>query len=146
MRLKPVILLLMASGCQPQVESSAPFRNEGVAAPVVSKPLSAVLSCRIGQAQIGLSACLIGSGRSASGRLKIRSGAAVRQFTDVDILTLEHRASGPTVSIPLTRPFEISAQANGEPQSVLRVEVREGSNVIDSDEAGAYALIRLNDL
>lgn len=131
------------SGTQNRFSDNHHSDQQQDAVAAAPKTYSAHVSCRVGQSNVGISACLVGGVGAPDGRLKIRSGESVREFTAPEILALERQASGPIVTFDLQAAFEITAQSAGEDQYVLRVDILEGGDVISSDESSGYGTIEM---
>lgn len=133
------------SGTQDRFSDNHHSDHQQDANAAAPKAYSARISCRVGQSNVGISACLVGGVGAPDGQLKVRSGGSVRQFTAPEILALERQAPGPIVRIDLQAPFEVTAQSAGEDRYVLRVDLLEGDDVISSDETSGYRSIVISD-
>lgn len=131
------------SGTQDRFPNNHRSDLQSDASAAAPKTYSAHVSCRVGQSYVGISACLVGGVGAPDGRLKVRSGGAIRQFSAPQILALERQASGPIVRIDLQAPFEVTAQSAGEDRYVLRVDILEGDDVISSDETAGFGVVAL---
>lgn len=106
------------------------------------KRVTAVFSCTVNGTPIGVSACLMKlSSDSVGGSLKVASGNRVKQYTDYDLAG----ENGPTLELPLTAPFHVTAQANSESGYVLHMTVTDGSKSVFQDEATEFGVIDLDD-
>jgi hypothetical protein len=132
--MRAVIVALALAGCS----QAASEQSEPAKAP---KHLTATLSCTVNGTPIGVSACLIGSGQTMGGSLKVTSAGEVKQFTDYDLA----RENGRTFEIPLTAPFRVTAQANSDSGYVLRMVIIDGSKVVFHDEVTQFGVIDATD-
>lgn len=106
--------------------------------------ISAVLTCRVNGSPIGVPACLAANAGPVGGTLKISSGRSTKRYTDYDVYQLFRQSNDLAVRIPLTVPFDIMAQANGESFHVLRVEIKQGGQTIFRDEASEFDVIAVH--
>jgi len=106
-------------------------------------PLTAIFSCDSGGAELPASACIVGhqSKAGVGGSLKISDGGEVQNFSESEILD---RLAAPRSDITLHQPFTILAQAGGDDNMVLRLQILESGQVVFQDEASRYGVIRID--
>lgn len=106
-------------------------------------PLTAIFSCQIGEAEFPASACVVGHQSTAGvgGSLKISNGGEVQDYSEPEILDALAASRSP---ITLHEPFSIQAQAGGDTNLVLRLEVQESGQIIFQDEARQYGVIHVD--
>lgn len=123
-----------------QVQSAnAPSAEDQTKALIAPK---AVLTCRGGgSVSMPVSACFAASHDQGDGQLKVSSGGKTVQFADADIML---QLGGETATIPLTEPFEIFAQTNGDDGFVLHLEIVAGGRTVFQDEASSFGVIRVD--
>lgn len=103
--------------------------------------LTAVLSCTVNGTPLGVAACFTGDSTSPDGSLKITNGGEVKQYSLADIYS---EMNQPYVRLELSEPFSIQAQSNGDSGYVLRVELRNGNEVVLQDEVASFGVISMS--
>jgi len=121
---------------EPQGISASPQPAAALSAP------TAIFTCRAGgMTHMPVFACFTGSHDNVDGSLKISTGGRTMQFSGVDLVS---QLGVQTKQIPLTSPFEIFAQTNGDDTFVLHLEIRDGDKTLFQDEATGFGVIRVD--
>ena len=148
----PLFATMGCSANKPAQPTSRTGEDTGAAPQTVV----ASLSCRINGQQTEVSMCFTGSGGAGGGSLKVSSNGAVKQYSSMEleqpatspddvlakirINTLSGR-QGPVWQIPLTSPFQITAQSNEEQDYVLRLVIQVGGQTAFQDETSGFGVL-----
>ena len=152
------VILLILAGCSQATPERQTESGTGATATEPEKVVAS-LSCRVNGQPMEVALCFASDNDQRGGSLKISSNGAVKQYTEAELLQPESNpddffikiriqmiadATGPAWQIPLTSPFQITAQGRGDPEYVLRLTIRNGDKTIFQDEASDYGAIRVD--